>query len=187
MVNSNEAKIIILKNLKCKYLNCYNFITPIINKSNKILMSKSFKTSLYGAFYPTNIMNNFCIYEGIETKTIDNSDFLYYFYNDKLELTIRKYNINDVYYIFYFYNEKSIDVVWYSDRRKMINIVGQIELINKNECILLESNDSKEISGYKEYHFNITKNEIVETIYEKGFLPDNKDYFKTSNFKKINI
>ena len=179
------SKIQLLEHIKTKYANCFEMYDSIKQKSNKVLMSKAYSASLYGMFMPLDMMNKYNSHKGKVVNDFQKCNFIYYFLDDELLLTVRNIDKGDLYYIFYFHCESGIDVVWYSCKRKEVNIVGHIEFIGKNKCFFLESYDYKKINAYKEYTFDDETNTITEIIFANDFLTNGKNYLKKNEFKKM--
>ena len=183
---TNPAEIIkLLEDIKSNHHNCDEQYDSVVSKSNRVLMSKTNNTSLYGMFYPYDKMKNYLKYDGIIVEDKLKSDFVYYFDNEKLQLTVRNMDKNDVYHIYYYYIDSRIDLVWYSCKRRIICVVGFIEIMNEVKFRFVESDDYSALKSYKEFLFDDEKKEIKYTLFAQGFLPGNKDYVKTNTFKSI--
>ena len=185
MFNNSLDNLSILKKLKETYSDCYLQYDEILNRSSRILMSKTKGTSLYGMFYPDERISKYFVYDGKIVDCVDDCDFLYYFDDkNRLKLTIRKYDNDNEDLIFYYYIDDKIDIVWYSFKRETIFMVGTIERKNDNLYRFLESFDcKKEINSYKEYFF--TNEGVVLRTYARDFFKNGKDYESETKFKYI--
>ena len=186
MLSDSISILKLLEEIKTSHYNCMDQYNSIVFNANKVLMSKNKKVSLYGMFYPYDKIGKYFKYDG---RLIINSlkcDFIYYFNNDKLQLTVRKIDENDVYYIYYYYRNDRIDIIWYSSKRQVICVVGFIEKIDSIRFRFIESDDSKEFKAYKEFLFDDERQEIKQTIFAYRFISDSEDYVKINYFKSIN-